>query len=43
MPQSLILDDWQGLRSKRDFQARQADAPLLVSMGMDEQRQMVAG
>lgn len=41
--QSLILDGWQGLRGKRDFQARQADEPLLVSMGMDEQRTVVTG
>lgn len=41
--QSLILDGWQGLSGKRDFQARQAGEPLLVSMGMDEQRAVVTG
>jgi hypothetical protein len=39
--QSLIMSDWQGMGSKGDFQTRQAAAPLLVSMGMAEQRAMV--
>jgi len=36
--QSLILCDWKGMKSKADFQALQAETPLLVSMGMPEQR-----
>lgn len=39
--QALILADWKGMRSKADFQARQAEAPLLISMGLAEQRAMV--
>lgn len=39
--QSLILSDWQGMGGKGDFQTRQAADPLLVSMGMAEQRAMV--
>jgi acyl transferase domain-containing protein len=41
--QSLILADWRGLRSKADFRRRQDEAPLLVSMGMEAQRPLVAG
>ena len=41
--QSLILADWRGLGSKADFQARQQAAPVLISMGMDEQRAMAVG
>lgn len=40
--QSLILADWQGLRSKSDFQTRQAADPVIVSMGMENQRALVA-
>lgn len=36
--QSLILCDWKGMKSKSEFQAQQAESPLLVSMGMPEQR-----
>ncbi|HAU22004.1 MAG TPA: acyl carrier protein [Erythrobacter sp.] len=39
--QSLIIADWQGMRSKEHFQQRQASIPLLVSMGMDDQRASV--
>lgn len=39
--QSLILAGWRGLGSKSDFQTRQQMAPLLVSMGMDDQRAIV--
>ena len=39
--QSLILADWRGMRSKSDFQSRQAADPLLVSMGIDDQRRLV--
>ena len=36
--QSLILANWRGLDSKAAFKARQSAEPLLVSMGMDDQR-----
>ena len=39
--QSLILCEWNGMRSRADFQSRQAQSPLLVSMGMQEQRSLV--
>ena len=39
--QSLILGRWRGMGSKSDFQTRQHSAPLLVSMGMDDQRATV--
>jgi [acyl-carrier-protein] S-malonyltransferase len=39
--QSLILSDWRGMQSKADFQAHQQSAPLLVSMGMGDQRATV--
>ncbi|KAF0173402.1 MAG: (acyl-carrier-protein) S-malonyltransferase-like protein [Rhodobacteraceae bacterium] len=39
--QSLILAHWQGLGSKQDFQTRQAANPLLISMGLPEQRAQV--
>lgn len=39
--QSLILADWRNMRSKTDFQSLQQSAPLLASMGMDEQRTTV--
>ncbi|OYX42743.1 MAG: acyl carrier protein [Rhodobacterales bacterium 32-67-9] len=39
--QSLILADWRGMGSKTDFQTRQQAEPLLVSMGMDDQRTTV--
>ncbi|MBV5265718.1 ACP S-malonyltransferase [Pinisolibacter aquiterrae] len=40
--QSLILADWAGMTSKAAFQAIQAKDPLLISMGMDDQRALVA-
>jgi len=40
--QSLILASWRGMGSKADFKARQDTEPLLVSMGMAEQRALVA-
>lgn len=40
--QSLILANWRSMASKADFQQRQAEQPLLVSMGMDDQRALVA-
>ena len=39
--QSLILSGWKGMGSKADFQARQAESPLLISMGMPDQRALV--
>ncbi len=39
--QSLILANWRGMGSKTDFQTRQQTAPLLVSMGLDDQRATV--
>lgn len=41
--QSLILADWSGMGGKADFKARQDSEPLLVSMGMAEQRALAAG
>lgn len=38
--QSLVLSDWRGLGSKADFKARQEADPLLISMGMAEQRRL---
>jgi hypothetical protein len=39
--QSLILCDWRDMRSKADFQALQQAEPLLIALGMDEQRRLV--
>ncbi|MEM6810376.1 MAG: ACP S-malonyltransferase [Pseudomonadota bacterium] len=39
--QSLIRCQWRGMTSKATFQALQREAPLLVSMGMAEQRPWV--
>lgn len=36
--QSLILAGWGGMQSRADFTARQATRPLLISMGLPEQR-----
>lgn len=36
--QSLILSDWRGMRSKDDFQRLQGERPLVLSMGMADQR-----
>jgi [acyl-carrier-protein] S-malonyltransferase len=36
--QALIASGWRGLSGKADFQARQQDEPILISMGMAEQR-----
>ncbi len=41
--QSLVGIDWQGLSGKADFVARQATSPFVVSMGMEEQRALIAG
>ena len=39
--QSLVLAGWRGMASKADFRARQAEAPMLVSMGDADQRGVV--
>ena len=39
--QSLILANWRSMGSKADFQSLQQTAPLLASMGMEEQRATV--
>jgi [acyl-carrier-protein] S-malonyltransferase len=36
--QSLVLQDWRGMTDKAAFKARQAEEPLLISMGDDSQR-----
>lgn len=42
--QCLISIEWQGLRSKADFIARQkSDVPIIYAMGMDGQRHAVTG
>ncbi|MFW8593682.1 ACP S-malonyltransferase [Cribrihabitans neustonicus] len=41
--QSLVQARWQGLAGKADFKARQAENPLLISMGDPEQRAWVTG
>lgn len=40
--QSLILSRWRGMACKADFQALQAENPLLISMALPEQRAQVA-
>ena len=39
--QALINCGWRGLSGKADFQARQSDNPVLISMGMADQRAYV--
>ena len=41
--QSLISCGWQGLDSKGAFRERQEESPLLVSMGHEDQRNIVTG
>ncbi len=41
--QSLIASGWRRLSGKADFQARQAENPVILSMGIAEQRVMVTG
>ncbi|GGD99895.1 Malonyl CoA-acyl carrier protein transacylase [Gemmobacter megaterium] len=41
--QSLVLAGWRGMTSKDDFMARQAEQPILVSMGREDQRGLVTG
>ncbi len=42
LAQSMIGIGWQGFASKADFQARQAVEPFLLSMGLADQRALVA-
>ncbi|MEM7280724.1 MAG: ACP S-malonyltransferase [Pseudomonadota bacterium] len=39
--QSLLLIDWQNMKTKQDFQTRQQQDPFLISMGIPEQRSLV--
>lgn len=39
--QSLILANWRGLDGKSSFKSIQDDQPMLVSMGIDDQRGLV--
>ena len=39
--QSLIAKYWRGLSGKTDFQNRQKDAPIILSMGREENRTLV--
>jgi acyl transferase domain-containing protein len=41
--QALIASGWRGLSGKSDFQARQKGQPMLLSMGIEEQRMLVTG
>jgi [acyl-carrier-protein] S-malonyltransferase len=41
--QALIAIQWQGLKSKQDFQERQAADPFLLAMGREDQRALVTG
>lgn len=41
--QALIANGWRGLSGKTDFQSRQAENPMLLSMGMDDQRAFAIG
>jgi [acyl-carrier-protein] S-malonyltransferase len=41
--QALIAIEWQGMRSKQDFQDVQAADPILLSMAREDQRALVTG
>jgi [acyl-carrier-protein] S-malonyltransferase len=41
--QALIANRWRGLSGKADFQVRQADNPVILSMGIAQQRAMATG
>lgn len=41
--QSLVLADWRGMGDKAAFKALQARDPLLISMGLAEQRPLATG
>jgi malonyl CoA-acyl carrier protein transacylase len=40
--QAMIAEGWQGLHSRADFAARQAERPVVVAMNRPEQRRLVA-
>lgn len=40
--QVLVTHNWQGIGSKEDFVARQSSQPFLLSMGLEQQRALVA-
>jgi acyl transferase domain-containing protein len=39
--QIMIENNWKGLKSKEDFMKAQAESRLLISMGRDDQRQII--
>jgi [acyl-carrier-protein] S-malonyltransferase len=39
--QIMIANKWEGISSKAEFQARQKSSPILLSMGMPEQRALL--
>lgn len=41
--QSLLAAQWRGMRVKADFKSRQETLPVMISMGMPDQRAMVTG
>lgn len=41
--QALIASGWRGLSGKADFQKRQVDDPVILSMGIPDQRALVTG
>jgi [acyl-carrier-protein] S-malonyltransferase len=41
--QALIASGWRGLSGKADFQERQVDDPVVLSMGIPDQRALVTG
>lgn len=41
--QALIASGWRGLSGKADFQQRQSEYPVILSMGIAEQRALVTG
>ena len=41
--QALIASGWRGLAGKADFQVRQSENPLILSMGIAEQRALATG
>ncbi len=41
--QTMIAANWHGLADKAGFQARQTTEPVLLSMGLDDQRRLVTG
>ncbi|MEM9233429.1 MAG: ACP S-malonyltransferase [Pseudomonadota bacterium] len=41
--QAMIASEWHGITSKADFIARQKEDPIVLSMGMDDQRDQATG